>query len=291
MSTYNWSSFQIADISVCLKTEMRLADEKSFLPFVCDRADGYRVLFRKVDALLEVPDEVIYQNEYYRVHPDGKGGYIRSFFDQPRGMQPYAVAVYDFANRQITVDYLEAGARCVSEISNSFAHIAWEALLMHENRMMLHSACVETPFGGLLFTGVSGAGKSTQAALWCEHGGGRLINGDRTILHKEENGWMGYGSPYAGSSKCYVNEGIGVRAIVAVKKADKNEVRRLSLKEAFRTVYSGLTVNTWDREFVSKACDFALAIVSEVLVYELSCTPDRNAVEALQAALGKEENV
>ncbi|MBR4888078.1 MAG: hypothetical protein IKU17_02930 [Clostridia bacterium] len=239
--------------------------------------------------LPEFSAKAICEKEYYRVHPDGKGGYIRSFFDEPRGLQPYAVAVYDFPNKRITVDYLESGARCVSEISNSFAHIAWEALLMHENRMMLHSACVETPLGGLLFTGVSGAGKSTQAALWCEHGGGRLINGDRTILHKEENGWVGYGSPYAGSSKCYVNEGIGVRAIVAVKKADKNEVRRLSLKEAFRTVYSGLTVNTWDREFVSKACDFALELVSEVPVYELACTPDRGAVEALQAVLGKEE--
>ncbi len=286
----DWS-FSIAGLHLDFHSAQPMVMVKSFSPFVAASQSGYEVFFEEVEILKLPKTECLHEGISSCVYADGEG-YCRVFRDGAHPDKPvYGMANYDWKRKRIDISYLSWGKRFVKEIGSCFFHIAWEALLMHENRMMLHSACVETPFGGLLFTGVSGAGKSTQAALWCEHGGGRLINGDRTILHKEENGWMGYGSPYAGSSKCYVNEGIGVRAIVAVKKAETNEVRRLPLKEAFRTVLSGLTVNSWDREFVSKACDFALAIVSEVPVYELSCTPDRNAVEALQAALGKDENV
>lgn len=284
-------SFLVSGVGLKFSATLPILMVESFQPFIAEETADYEICILETEDPVVPKCECVHEDVAFSVYADGSD-FFRTYRDATRPGKPvYAVAQYDWKNKKICVSYSRWGRRFVKEIGSCFFHIAWEALLMHENRMMLHSACVETPLGGLLFTGVSGAGKSTQAALWCEHGGGRLINGDRTILHKEENGWVGYGSPYAGSSKCYVNEGIGVRAIVAVKKADKNEVRRLSLKEAFRTVYSGLTVNTWDREFVSKACDFALELVSEVPVYELACTPDRGAVEALQAVLGKEERI
>lgn len=156
---------------------------------------------------------------------------------------------------------------------------------MHERRMMLHSACVDTPLGGLLFSGPSGIGKSTQADLWCRYAGGRLINGDRSILYRTDGGWKAYGSPYAGSSKCYVNESCRVRAILFLQQSSECRLRLMDTAEGFRRIFSCLTVNSWDSWFVSKACDFALEIAETMPVYEFSCTPSRNAVEMLRERL------
>ena len=79
------------------------------------------------------------------------------------------------------------------------------------NDLCMH-ALIETAYGGILFSGVSGAGKTTQAELWMQWEQARQINGDRPILvSKVIREWLGCGSPYAGSSECYINECIPIK--------------------------------------------------------------------------------
>ena len=144
---------------------------------------------------------------------------------------------------------------------------------------------MDTPLGGLLFSGPSGIGKSTQAELWQQYGGASLINGDRPILSRDELGWHAWGSPYAGSSRHFVNGSCVLRAVVLLKQAKSCTLRRLPGAEAFRRVFAGTTVNSWDKSSVQKVCRMAEQLVSELPVYELSCTPDRAAVELLRAEL------
>ncbi len=186
------------------------------------------------------------------------------------------------------MQYLEKGSHCVSELHNSFAHLCFEGILIHEHRLCLHAACVRTQWGGILFSGPSGIGKSTQADLWCKHRGAEQINGDRPILSKGNEEWLAWGSPYAGSSNCHVNESCPVRAIVMLRQAGSCSLRRLSAKEAFRAVWSGLTVPAWDATAVEAACDLALELSTTVPVYEFDCTPDVAAVEFLEQGLEKE---
>lgn len=183
------------------------------------------------------------------------------------------------------MNYLEKGKRCVSEMSNSFFHLGIESIMLEKQRLFLHAACVATPLGGILFSGPSGIGKSTQAELWCRYRSGRLINGDRTIISQEDDTYYGWGSPYAGSSRCYVNEKATITAIVMLKQAGLNSIRRLEPGEAFRKIYSGLTVSSWDKNGVEKTCDLALQMAMRIPVYEFACTPDKYAVEYLEKAL------
>lgn len=283
------SFLSIAGISIQLETDQRLKEDANFLPFFSEegRAD-YRAYFRRVSQLPPIPDKVLYEDLCYRVHPDGKGGYLRSFFDAPRDRAAYAVANYDWERGIIQIDYLEKGAHCVSEMRNSFFHLGLEAMLIHKDRLCLHAACVKTGLGGLLFSGPSGIGKSTQAELWRTHRGARLINGDRPILSKGEGGWLAWGSPYAGSSQCHLNESCPVTAIVLLRQAEECSLRRLSLPEAFRGIWSGLTMHSWDAAFVTAACDLAMELISAVPVLEFGCTPDEMAVDYLEKELRKE---
>lgn len=289
MSRIFCCTLSIAGLTLRMDTDQPLALGRAFQPFLVEETDpDFRACFHQVPALPPFPGEILHEDLGYRVHPNGRGGYLRSFFDAPRDLTPYAVAFYDYPQGVIQVDYLEKGAHCVSEMQNSFFHLGFESLLIYRNRLCLHAACVRTHLGGILFSGPSGIGKSTQAELWCGFRGAKQINGDRPILSRDGDGWLAWGSPYAGSSRCHINESCPVTAIVMLRQAEKCGLRRLSQPEAFRAVWSGLTVCGWDRTFVETASNLALELIASVPVLEFACTPDRQAVEFLEQGLRKE---
>ena len=289
MSAICQYSLSTAGISVQMETDHPLVANESFLPFLAEGSHpDFCGVFRRVSQLPPVPEAVLHADTCFRVHPDGKGGYLRSFFDPVRDCTPYAVATYDYPNGLIRVDYLQKGAHCVSELQYCFFHLGFEAMLIRKDRLCLHAACVDTPLGGILFSGPSGIGKSTQAGLWCQYRGAEQINGDRPILSREPDGWLAWGSPYAGSSRCHVNKSCPVTAIVMLRQAPQCSLRRLNQAEAFRAVWSGLTMNSWDAEFVATACDLTMALLDAVPVFEFSCTPDEQAVNCLDQGLRKE---
>ena len=284
MSMQYYQSFQIADIAVAIKGNIPFTITKSFEPFVTDANPEYEMIFQQVEEL-HIPDgERVYEGQGFDVWKDEDGQYFRIFYSMhPKRI--YAMASYDWKQKSIRVEYLPEGQRNFKESGSCFGHIAWETLLVQEKRMAFHAACVDTSYGGILFSGPSGAGKSTQANLWCEHRGGRLINGDRPILRWKEKELLAYGSPYAGSSKCYLNEACSVKAIVFLKQSNRNDIKALAPSEAFRRIYASMTVNTWDEAFVNFICEMAEKIVGCVPVYELECMIDRNAVEVLEKVL------
>lgn len=279
-------SLAVAGVAIRIKTEQPLTISDQFLPFLTDGSSAdFRARYRQVDRLPPIPETIIYEDYCYRVHPDGKGGYLRSFFYAPHVLTPYAVAVHE--DNEIRVDYLAAGKSSVSGMDEAFFHLGFEELLIHHDRLCFHAACVQTPLGGILFSGPSGIGKSTQAELWCRHRNAKQINGDRPILSRAETGWLAWGSPYAGSSRCHINESCPVSAVVMLRQAPQCSLRRLDSAEAFRAVWSGLTMHSWNESFVEKACDLALELIYAVPVYEFACTPDEAAVRYLEQELGK----
>ncbi len=282
--------FRIAGVPIRLESDRVLEVSEEFAPFLKETSQPrYRAVFHRVERLPSIPQEVIKEDSCHRVHPDGRGGFQRSFFDPPRDYEAYSLVTYDYDGGLIDVPYLEKGGKCVSELSGSFYHLGLEGLMIRENRLCFHAACVDTAHGGLLFAGPSGIGKSTQAKLWCDLRGGRLINGDRPILSIDHGVPLAWGSPYAGSSRCYRNESCPVRAIVLLQQAGTCAIRRLKTAEAVRRVYAGLNVHTWDRFFVTKALDLTMELIARVPVYELSCTPDEAAVTILENALKEGE--
>lgn len=281
----------LAGVTIGIGTDQHLTVSEEFLPFLTRvETPDFRAVFRRVPQLPPIPAAVIHEDDCYRVHPDGRGGYLRTFFDAPRDLTAYAAAVYDYDRGEILIEYLEKGALCVSEMHNSFFHLGLESMLLARNRLCLHASCVRTRLGGILFSGPSGIGKSTQSELWCQHRGAELINGDRPILSKHAEGWLAWGSPYAGSSRCHINESCPVSAIVMLRQEKTCALRRLSPPEAFRAIWSGLTMNSWNEKLVERAVELAMELIQAVPVYEFGCTPDIRSVEFLEEALRKPWN-
>lgn len=282
-------TLKIAGVSICLNTEQPIRVTEAFRPFCWEGEADYQVFFRQVSELPEFPEHLLYRDGCFSVAFDGR--YCRRFADSRNPGTFYAVAVYDWEQRQITVSYIPGGSRYLTETGNCFFHIAWETVLLREYRLILHSCCMETNLGGVLFSGPSGIGKSTQGRLWRIHRNAGEINGDRAVLLREEKGWRAYGSPYAGSSNCYVNASVDVGAVVMLRQSEENRIRRLKTAEAFCRIFTQLTVPTWDHVCTASACELTEKLVREVPVYEMSCTPDLRAVELLEETLRKEEGL
>ena len=72
-------------------------------------------------------------------------------------------------------------------------------ILADAGMLVLHSAYIITRQGqGILFSGPSGIGKSTQAALWQRYAGAEIVNGDRALV-RPDTGTVS-GVFYAGTS-------------------------------------------------------------------------------------------
>lgn len=285
-------TLSIADIVIELLVDHSIHSNEEFDCFMSkgEKPDVSSTFYR-VEKLPVFHGENLYTDRLYSMVMDESGNLIKYFKVYPEDMEYSAAAIYDSTNKRVRVEYLEVYLRCVSELQNCFYHLGFESILLDRNKLCLHASCIETPLGGILFSGVSGIGKSTQADLWCRYRDARYINGDRPILSKENNGWLAWGSPYAGSSKHYVNDNTPVTAIMLLKQSRTCSLRRLTPAEAFRGIWAGLTVHTWDPAFVEKASALAIDLISAVPVFEFSCTPDENAVNALEQALRKELNL
>lgn len=274
----------LADVTIRLETPEPVLCTSNFRPFLGEGGgQSVRAAFSQVPVLPELTGRPEFENLMFSVHR-AEAGFVRRYRDQDG--QYYAVGRMTPEGAEVC--YLPWSRAYFSETHNCFSHIALEELLLSCGRLILHAAFVAAGEKGLLFSGPSGIGKSTQAALWQRHGA-RILNGDRTVLGPGPAGWTAWGSPYAGSSRCFCSERCPIGAIVVLEQAPVCAVRRLSAAKAFHRLYPQLTVNSWNGAYVERASGLLAELAAQVPVYLLECTPDDRAVETLANVL-KEDN-
>lgn len=207
--------------------------------------------------------------------------------------------VYEGVEGEIRVHYLinnEITVFCEEKKDSYYIHIDWrfinqaymyliammlEKVLLEENALILHSSYVEYNKKAILFTGPSGIGKSTQADLWMKYMNAKLINGDRTLLKKYQDGWNACGFPICGTSKIALNRQMPIGAIVYLSQNHQNTVERLYGFEAYKNILSEISANYWKKERLEKTLGLLEGLCSEVPIFHLSCTPKKDAVECL----------
>lgn len=163
--------------------------------------------------------------------------------------------------------------------------IGLEHLLVMHRGVILHASFIRWKDRAILFTAPSETGKSTQAQLWCDLRGAELINGDRAAIRVTGEGIFACGIPFSGSSPVHKNVTLPLAAIVYLGQAPQTTISRLRGVRAFRRVWEGCSVNTWNPEDLEKASQTVAEVIAGVPVFYLPCTPDESAVEALQHQL------
>ena len=149
----------------------------------------------------------------------------------------------------------------------------------------IHASLFSVDNKGIMFLGPSGIGKTTQAELWMKYRNAEIINGDMVFVKQEEDGFLGCGSPWHGSSPYCLNRQVPLAALVILKQSPENSIRRLTGFEMVSEVMNSVFFPTWYKEGHEAACKTLDALLRTVPVYELSCRPDEEAVRLTEEAV------
>ena len=163
----------------------------------------------------------------------------------------------------------------------------FERMLLDKGAVILHSSYILYKGRAILFSAPSGTGKSTQADLWEKYAGAVIINGDRSILKKENGVWYVHGLPMCGSSQICMNVSAPLEAVVLLSKLPVNMLSKARPHEAVSRIYRECTVNSWNENCVNRVMDIVIDLISGVRVYTYGCTKEPDAVEVLKKAIDK----
>ena len=209
---------------------------------------------------------------------------------------------------------LDHGAKVFSNLSYTECKVAegpglehlirlvLESRLIHEGKITLHSSCISAPDGAFCLTGVSGVGKSTRAAAFCEMPGFELISGDRPLIDCICPD--AYGVPWDGKEALFINKRLPLRAVFCVRRLDETEnpcrassgtimpaaesLRLLTEKGAYQQLIVQTFLPMWDTDTAAMAMGNLKKLVSHLGIYELTSGPDSESAKKSWEIIRKE---
>ena len=155
-----------------------------------------------------------------------------------------------------------------------------------QRRMLqLHSSLIDFQGQGLMFLGPSGIGKTTQAELWNRYRDARIINGDIVFVQEKEDCFLGWGTPWHGSSPYCENASVPVKALVVLKQAPENSIRELTGFEKVTAVSNSVFYPQWLENGMELCLETLDHLLTRLPVYELCCRPDEEAVKLTEETI------
>lgn len=173
--------------------------------------------------------------------------------------------------------------RCVE--SMQLLASVFEQMLPLRNGLTIHGSGMEYQGKGIIFSGFSGSGKTTQARLWRKYRDVIIINGDSPIIRNTSEGPYMYGSPWCGTSGESINRKVPLKAIVLVNQSRENRVEELTGDDAVFAVYTNVLYFSQDEQDLDLLLPVLTELVHNIKVYKLYCNMEENAVDTLERYL------
>lgn len=274
--------YRFGGVTFAIEADAPIERSRMCAPFhAADGAPEHTIRLHFDDGLPVPPETAQHRGTVWRWR-SGTERHLLEQYGAPDKPPQFTYAVTCGAHTEVTfANAYRAGAsvRAVLEAAGIFDIFAARGMLV------LHSAYIVTRAGGaILFSGPSGVGKSTQAALWERCAGARVVNGDRALVDvgkKTANGIF-----YSGTSGISENVTAPIRAIVLLGQGSENRVFVPSPQAAFAGVLSQCAYYEWDASSAEQMTACVARLVSDVPVLRMDCLPDATAVEALRGKLG-----
>ena len=149
---------------------------------------------------------------------------------------------------------------------------------VQQRMIQIHSSMIDYQGKGLLFLGPSGIGKTTMAELWSKYRDALIINGDMNFVQETDECFLGWGTPWHGSSPYCENTNVPVHALIVLKQASENSIRELKNFEKVQSVSNNIIYPIWLENGMELCLETLDHLLTALPVYELSCRPDEDAV-------------
>ena len=159
------------------------------------------------------------------------------------------------------------------------------------NRMILiHSSLIEYKNSGIMFLGPSGIGKTTQAELWHQYLDALIINGDCVFVEDKGDEFIGWGTPWHGSSPYCENTSVSVKALIVLKQGQENRIRKLEGFEKVSEVSNNIIYPMWIEDGMDLCLETLDHLLTHVPVYELVNKADEDSVLMVKQVVFDEKN-
>ena len=156
---------------------------------------------------------------------------------------------------------------------DSVLRILHSLILAQRGGFLLHAASAICDGRACLFSGVSGAGKTTMTRLAPPDV--TLLTDEISYLRPNAEGYSAFGTPFAGElARAGENCNAPVSALFFLEKGPENRVDRLSSAEAVRRLMRNILFFAEDRGLVEKLLATACEFVARVPIRRLTFYPD-----------------
>jgi len=172
-----------------------------------------------------------------------------------------------------------------SESFDAFIMQLFYAHAVQKHIIQIHSSLVEYKGKGIMFLGPSGIGKTTQAELWNKYLDALIINGDCVFVEDKSNEFIGWGTPWCGSSPYCENRNVPVLGLVVLKQGNENRIRKLDGFEKVSEVSNNIIYPMWLENGMDLCLDTLDHLLRNVPVYELTNKADKESVELVKQVI------
>lgn len=173
---------------------------------------------------------------------------------------------------------------CLEEIFHMI-RFAFLMTAQQHDLCVVHSASLLHQGKAWLFSGHSGAGKSTHTRLWQENFNAPLLNGDLNLLGMEKGQPMCYGLPWCGTSEISTVQNYPLGGVVFLRQAPFNRVSPLSPDQEALSLTQRMITPAWTREQAQKNLELAERLTAKIRIFQLECTKDPEAAEVMRRAI------
>ena len=156
---------------------------------------------------------------------------------------------------------------------------------VRRHMIQLHASIIALGNQGILFLGPSGIGKTTQAELWQCYRNAIIVNGDVAFVQETPEAFLGWGTPWHGSSPYCENTSVPLKAMIVLKQAPENSIRELTGFEKVTAVSNNVFYPRWLENGMELCLETLDHLLSRIPVYELSCRPDEEAVKLTEETI------
>lgn len=255
-----------------------------------DRMPDITMTVRIVPRLPEIPrGPLLYDacHGLWKLH-EAESGYLLESPNRTTS-QPEALALLsnDFASAVVWVlAQTESGKSQPDwmplQVINPIVEACLLTRLARDGGLLLHAAGLLTQQGGLVFTGASGAGKSTISEFYAARGA-RVLSDERIILRSIEGVLQVFGTPWPGSGTHARNECGPLAGLFCIRHGmDGHTLHRMSPAKAASFVLPQCFLPHWDRAAMERTLAFLGVLIETVGCFELTFMKTPGVVEFLE---------
>jgi hypothetical protein len=172
----------------------------------------------------------------------------------------------------------------------ALAHPLDELLFQHrlarEGALEIHACGLVIEGRALLFSGQSGAGKSTTARLWRgAQAGVRVLSDDRIVLRERRGKFLAFGTPWHGDGMLAAPQARPLHALFFLRHAPRHELRRLAPAEAAARLFARSFPPPWDGPALARVLATCGRVAGRVPSYDFGFAADESAVSFIRDRL------